>query len=266
MKHEVTPGLIENLGTAEAPASKKGVGKKGTVQGNDALSEANYLGYTIASVDIETLDLSQNCVVYEIGIIFTNVLPRAGRLWGTKDIATLLHMGETQTGLVFEREVLKISIIEQMLNGRTVDQGTLDFHSREMRKRGLEAADFFTAHEKNASRVAVARKLLCAAFAKHKPKEVWVNHTSFDIPRITGALFNNEVNALPWNFRAECDIATAKVAYRWRLNSLDSKLKPDPLRFPDAELDEKHDSIADCLYNLSALSVCLFDVIERKDQ
>jgi hypothetical protein len=134
-----------------------------------------------------------------------------------------------------------------------------------MPKRGIDAADFFTTHERKSSRLAVARKALCGLFARHKPKEIWVNHTSFDIPRITGALFHSEANSLPWSFRAECDIATAKNQYRRRLNALESKLKDDPLRFPDAAQDEKHDSIADCLYNLSALSVCQFDVIEHKE-
>lgn len=226
----------------------------------NALDHFNKLDYTIAGLDIETLDLSQNCVVHEIGIVFTNILPKSGMQWSTLDLPTLNYYNG-RDGIIFSADTIRVSIIEQQLNGRTVTKDTLDFHAREMKKRGIDAKEYFFDHEKQAVSVIVARGLLEHVVKLHSPKEVWVNHTSFDIPRITGAIFNSEANALPWHYWAEMDLHTAKAQYRRRLNADTSKIKPDPLKFPDSKKSEMHDAIADCLYNLSALSICMFDVL-----
>lgn len=209
---------------------------------------------TIAAVDLESLDLTQNCVVYEIGVVFTNFLPVPTRLWRPSDLQTLRFKAQ-ENGRVFTSYTFKLSIMEQVLNGRTVSQDTLEFHKKAMPKRGINIYDYFTEHEREAERLYNARKLLKQAFDYHKPTELWCNHTSFDMPRIAGALYNGEANALPWHFRTELDIATAKLMFR-----KERKIKKgdtDPLNFPAPVVEERHDSIADCLYNLSALSVCL---------
>lgn len=209
---------------------------------------------TIAAIDLESLDLKQNCVVYEIGVVFTNFLPVPTRLWRPSDLQTLCVKAK-DAGRVFNAYTFKLSIMEQVLNGRTMSQDTLEFHKKAMPKRGIDVRDYFTDHEREAERLVNARKLLTQAFDLHKPTEVWCNHTSFDMPRISGALFNGEANALPWHFRTELDIATAKLMFRKERNI--KRGDTDPLHFPEPEVEERHDSIADCLYNLSALSVCL---------
>ena len=91
-------------------------------------------------------------------------------------------------------------------------------------------------------------------FDGYKPSEVWLNHTSFDVPRLITVLYGaNSVNALPWHFQKEFDIATAKLVWRKRSPKSQHAL----LKFDISKKDERHDSLADCLYNLSALSVCM---------
>jgi hypothetical protein len=140
--------------------------------------------------------------------------------------------------------------------GRVATLDTFNFHKKLLKARGMNPEEYFTDHERNAERLSDAGRVLEAIWGMHKPSELWVNHTSFDMPRVAGALYKGNANALPWNYQTEMDLATAKFLFRKKLNALTSKMQSDPLRFPKPEVDDRHDSISDCLYNLSALSVC----------
>ena len=211
------------------------------------------LDKTIAAVDIETLSLSLNAVVYEIGIVCTNFLPMPGTKWGTKDLAALEALAAGSKGdLIFEIRKILISIEEQVRDGRVTDQDTLNFHKKVFEKRGLDADKEFEKHRLNALTLEQARTMLGRFFAEHTPEEVWFNHTSFDVPRITNVLYNGEPKSVPWNYRSEYDVFTAKQEYR---NALDEGAK-DFTKFQSD--NDHHDSVGDCLYNLAIVSACRF--------
>lgn len=214
------------------------------------------MGYTIATIDLETLALCLNTAVYDMGVVFTNVLPKPGVLWNLSDVAALQALDQNETnGVTFKAMRMHLNVMEQVLDGRTVDQNTVNFHKGLYAKRGVDfTASFMDDQMEKAKSMATARLDLRTQFERYKPSELWVNHTSFDIPRIVTVLYGTEsVNALPWHFQKEFDIATAKLMFR----KMHPMCVPDPLKFDISKADNRHDSIADCLYNLSALSVCL---------
>ena len=75
------------------------------------------LPFTVAAVDLESLSLRPDCVVYEIGVVFTNFLPTPGVLWGTKDLVECNDYHEQDSGFVFYTQRIKLSILEQQING-----------------------------------------------------------------------------------------------------------------------------------------------------
>lgn len=216
-------------------------------------TEIAELDKTISTLDIETLSLSLNAVVYEIGIVCTNFLPVPGVKWGTQHLEALTAMADESKGdLVFGYIKIRLSIIEQVLSGREIDTETVKFHDKVFDRRGLTALSEFTKHEQSALTTEQARVALRRLVAWHQPEEVWFNHTSFDVPRITSVLYNGVANSVPWNYRAEYDVFTAKQEYRNGLNDGDrdyTKFKSD---------NDHHDSIGDCLYNLAVVSACRF--------
>jgi hypothetical protein len=142
----------------------------------------------------------------------------------------------------------------QVLAGRTVDAETVKFHSRVLAKlnttieKVLEAPGHATLDS--------ARVALSSIFKDTPVSEVWFNHPQFDSTRICSTLFDGNPDALPWRFNQEFDIATVKKPFTHRFKQA-APGAISPLEFKGYKA-QKHDSIADCLYNLSALSLSLY--------
>lgn len=218
------------------------------------LKDVVELDRVVCAIDIETLSLSLNALVYEIGVVCTSFLPIPGTKWGVKDLDALVDLSErnTDNDLVFSYTRVPLSIVEQVLSGRHVDNGTVQFHEKVFAKRGLSHKNEFRKHELNALTLDDARGLLDLYIGNIQPKEVWFNHTSFDSPRITNVLYNGEANSVPWNYRSEYDVFTYKQSYGEALKDGDR----DYTKFSTD--NDHHDSIGDCLYNLAVLSACRF--------
>jgi hypothetical protein len=220
------------------------------------------LPHTVASLDLESLSLDQNAVIHEIGVVFTNFLPFPGTLWTLSDIPFLTKKTELVESVnptpawvpVFYQARIALSVAEQVLMGRVVDTSTLDFHKSVFKKKQKVFSVEMLEQQKESLTIDAARTRFDTLFKTYAPEQVWVNHTSFDVPRINNLLYDSKPNALPWTYRKEHDIHSAKTIFRSRV-----KTDRDPLRFTDSGNDSDiHDSVADCLYNLSALSICLY--------
>lgn len=212
------------------------------------------LDRVVCAIDIETLSLSLNALVYEIGLVCTNFLPLPGNKWGTDDLDDLVAFAANNKSNDFQFDYARIQlpIVAQVLAGRHVDPGTVAFHKKILASRGLDIQQAFRQHELSAGTLDEAREELGVLLGTLAPNEVWFNHTSFDVPRISNALYNGEANAVPWNYREEYDVFTYKQAYRDSLKDGEkdyTKLSSD---------SDHHDSIGDCLYNLAVLSACRF--------
>lgn len=87
----------------------------------------------IASVDIETFGLSLDCVVDEIGVVVTNFLPIATSedAPGLEALMRCLAANDGEgVGLVYDSVGLILRPLEQILNGRSFDKGTIAFRRR----------------------------------------------------------------------------------------------------------------------------------------
>lgn len=196
----------------------------------------------IATIDIETLSLAQNAVVMEIGVIVTSVLPLPGRLWSEEELVDL-----TDAGLI-KFECLFPSITEQVLLGGHVDQGTVKFHTELYAKRGMKFVDEM--NELQRCGIAQCSLDLQGMLVGGSKEEIWFNHPQFDVTRMTWMFTQAGVKELPWRYRAEADVATAVRMYRQHCKRTGDQ---DLTRvFPKQE--KAHTGIADCLYNLAAIS------------
>lgn len=249
------------------------------------LNQGWLLQKPIALLDIETLSLRTDGVVTEIGIVVTNIIPKAGTKWSVATasrVSQLVEEYNQEYGSDSERGILvfnvfkfDLEITEQVLKGRHVDAETVRIRNKWLADRKawfianqkesyVPLYDDLTEKFKNESSKMITCSQAASAmeniFADNSIEEIWMNHTSFDIPRLQNLFYGTEVNQLPWHYRKEQDIASIKTAFRFRckMNDYLKDTDHDLLNWPQDLSQETHDSIGDCLYNMAVLSVCLF--------
>jgi hypothetical protein len=225
-----------------------------TATSSISFGQLHRLPHTIAALDIETLSLDQDAVVHEVGVVFTNILPPKGVLWTLEDLQSLQEAKENGFEHIIASSRIRLLIVEQVLMGRRVDLNTVGFHSKLIKARGQDTLDYFQQHETHAISTNEAKGFLAHLWATYTPTEVWVNHPSFDVPRLVGALFEDKANAVPWRHHEEFDVFTAKHLYRQQLLTGEADLTKFP---PNKDI---HDSVADCLYNLSVLRGSVYNL------
>lgn len=207
---------------------------------------------TIATIDCETLSLHRDAVVYEIGIIITDVLPVNGVSWTPKDLQELEAVGELKYTTIYP------SVLAQVLLGRRIDITTVAFHEEYRRKNGLSRFKHHLAEleavELNVAQVEL-RRFLNECWDT-KVAEVWFNHPEFDVPRIEGALEDGNQNyTVPWNYRSVCDVSTEVKRYRRTLRPV---LDQDATKLIKTDPKIAHTGIGDCIYNLQVIAATGF--------
>lgn len=206
----------------------------------------------IATLDIETLSLSTNAIVDEIGVVVTNVLPSpnyASPPFDYSGIVRELHLATSMKHLVCNKYTWHLDVMEQLfLMERVVDKGTIRFRNKVdslyHRYGGKEpsSTDIF---DVKSVYEALSNVLTQVA-------EVWINHIDFDIVRLESlfAAFLDGRNLL--QHRVAQDIATVKTFIR---NSPEFHHITNFRSTPNEEQKElqQHIAVNDCFYNLWAL-------------
>lgn len=98
----------------------------------------------IGFVDIETLALRRDkrSVVYDVGMLVTNIVPEPGYVWNQEDAKRIdlkIALGDPLVmhhGIVFEQLHWSPSILEQILCDRVIDPDTLLWHRARFAKMG----------------------------------------------------------------------------------------------------------------------------------
>lgn len=207
----------------------------------------------LVGVDIETLSLRQDCVIYEIGVAHYQ-LPIHG--------ATVLSEAFTEQeriDLIFlefdciSTSTIYLNILEQQFQfGRHVDESTVSYHLELMEKAGVKTLEEYFGQGKAEPGSAPCRtaaegldrlRVVC-----ENAEQVWINHPEFDIGRLTSLALDVEFEGDLWPHRSVRDVATRR----------DSPVKPDVdalinaynLRSPPPPGKGKHTGAYDAKWNL----------------
>lgn len=194
----------------------------------------------IATIDIETLSLARNAVIFEIGIVVTEEVPTPGTLWKNP-----LDFPNNSSLILCNRISLELS--SQKEKGRLIDDSTMEFHRNNYKALGSDFDVYLKHAELTSLGAEGAFGEIRSMLTENGVKEVWMNHTHFDHIRLE-SYFEDFALGMPWMYNQAYDVATAIRIYRNKLSSTDI----DQTRFEKTEF--AHTSIADCLWNLSVLS------------
>ena len=201
----------------------------------------------IAAIDIETLGFAHNAVISEIGVIKTSVVPQPGSPpWDVNDLEWLKALG------LLDYRVYQPSVLDQVKFGAVIETSTIEFHKK---NRGEDFEHTLYANATQDIRTQVLEPLIAfldtPVYSRSAPTEVWVNHPSFDVPRLEWLKRLVDFKMPLWHYRKECDVFTAVRMYRKAVaarKGLDlTKVQPVSARV--------HYALDDCVYNLSMVSI-----------
>ena len=173
----------------------------------------------VGTLDIETLGMTSDAVVYEVSLITAEV----DEYYKVVDGAAI---PKEWTG--------KLDILIQMLNNRAIEQGTLAFHFKNFKENTAQKI-LEGGHGPQAHPQAVLQHIAdeCSSL-----DELWINGTSFDPPILQHLNQMFRPDKPLWYFRIENDIRTIR-----------SRLS---LSEPGTST-AKHESIEDCRWNWSII-------------
>jgi len=209
--------------------------------------------HNVAVIDLETFSLETNAVVYEFGLIITNVVPVTRpdhpnwQSFGVTKLESLIQDKQEDYALplIFQTYQWFPHIGEQCVLGLSLDKETVDFH----KKLDANFIETYTERQKVSISVKELHSKLKAALEQFSVKEIYANHPQFDLI-ITRNLFKTVGLNNPWKYNEEFDIATVRKVYQ---NSLGkgmadfSKLEKLP--------NVIHTALGDCLWNLHILGL-----------
>ena len=185
----------------------------------------------IAGLDIETLSLEQDAVVFQIGVAIHTFIPPS--TYPVPDNEQQVFNPTTKS--------IGLEVMGQLMEGRSVSKDTMDFHRKVAAKHGLDIVNdvvvrelYFHQAELQRYSLKEAREVLFSLLSK--VHEVWINHPEFDLPRLKGALQVKEANPL-FDFRKVRDIAT---------------IRGSGISLPEIENStrDRHDAVLDATWNL----------------
>ena len=204
-----------------------------------------FLDHPIAVLDTETLSLSKTGAIFDVGFVITEVLPAYGQMW---DAAGLKKAADFGLCRAFS---FSPSVLEQTLNGRTIDPATVDWHEEKYKAKGL---DFHAELIRRSKESMTANELMVemsTLILTHNIKEMWMNHPQFDETYMENYFKSMSVKGIPWHYQASFDVATAKLAYRKRIQALNQT----DLSKQFKDTGEIHTGLGDCCYNLAIISL-----------
>jgi 3' exoribonuclease, RNase T-like len=185
----------------------------------------------IAGLDIETLSLEQDAVVFQIGVATETFIPPTTYPVPPEELAPFAPQTRS----------IGLEIMYQLMDGRSVSKDTMDFHRKVATKHGLDIDNdpvvrgiYFHQAELQKYTATEARDVLFKLLSG--VQEVWINHPEFDLPRLKGALRITEANPL-FDFRKVRDIATIR----------NSGISIPKIENPHKE---RHDAVHDATWNL----------------
>lgn len=216
------------------------------------------LDEVIAFVDIETLALRRDkrSVVYDVGMLVTNIVPEPGCVWNKEDAKRIdlkIALDDPlimDHGIVFEQHHWSPSILEQILCDRVIDPDTMLWHRARFAKMGGNF-DSYLKEFQNLGGCPVARvhSDMMEIVQKHSIKDVWANHPQFDFSTLDCMWEDCGVKNVPaWSYKTEMDVATAKNLYRKR-----HAIQADRTRDLKSDHDA-HTGLGDCFYNLHVVA------------
>jgi hypothetical protein len=184
---------------------------------------------TLAGLDIETLSLENDAIVFQVGIAVSTFVPPSK------------YPTPTEEDQIFRPEVYSfgVNILEQMVAGRSYSKDTLDFHRKVAASTTNHSLD--TVSGINAY-FCQDTSFVCSEAASNirrilsNADEVWINHPEFDLPRLFGAL-NITTKEPLFDFRRVRDVCMARKS---------------GLRLPDVANGNRHrhDASLDASWNL----------------
>lgn len=184
---------------------------------------------TLAGLDIETLSLDENAVVFQVGVAVDKF---------TAPSSFPIPENELE---IYKPTIYSfgLDILEQINRGRTISQDTINFHHGVAKKFKIDIVNcredreaYY--HQDNVLSVESLADQLRDIF--QGVDEIWVNHLDFDLPRLRGALRVTAADPL-FHFRKPRDVVTARKS---------------GLRLPDIpnENRDRHDASLDASWNL----------------
>lgn len=218
-----------------------------------------HLPAPIAGVDIETLGWAPNAAIFEIGVLKTLVVPNPNLhvTWDEDDLLELQSRG------LVDYRVFKPSVTQQLAAGAVIETSTIDYH-RTIRGADFEEVMWREATEEVSSVVVQLREFCNTPILfmggslqdSRSPEEVWVNHPSFDVPRLDWLKRTVGIRQAYWDYQKEFDVATAKLMYRKTLKRRPGA--PDLTRLLPKN-PRTHFAVHDCVYNLHMVGICSYN-------
>ena len=185
----------------------------------------------LAGLDIETLSLEGDAVVFQIGIAVETFSPPS--TYPIPDNEIRVFNPTTKS--------IGLDIFDQLINGRSMSKSTMDFHREVASKHGFDIVNstidrntYFHQTDPQRYPFKETRKVLTELL--WDVHEVWVNHPEFDLPRLKGALMATESEPL-FDFRKVRDIST---------------IRKSGISLPKIEnaSRDRHDAVLDATWNL----------------
>jgi hypothetical protein len=170
----------------------------------------------IAGLDIETLDLNKTtAVVMDIGI-------------SVYDLSKEMEVGKYS---------LRPCIMEQLVLGRTIDLGTVQFHINNYHETREGLIDHLNNPPSVNDTIKNVHEMMTQIFVG--VSEIWINGLSFD-PVVLETLFAcRGLKTLPWSFRKEVDVRSFRTLFKKHGISLLS----------DTSVSQ-HEAVADAQWNV----------------
>lgn len=181
----------------------------------------------IAGLDIESLSLEPDAVVFEIGIAKFDT--------STLDLTSHLVLPD---------------ISQQVASGRRIDQETIDWHVNtvHMGDHAAFAARLAQAWRDDGIHLQVSKSHQIIRDYLKDADEIWINGLSFD-PVVISSLFGPYFpgrESIPWVYTKESDVRTARRPLK--LPGFPSILLPESLEVDDSM---KHHAVYDAIWNVA---------------
>lgn len=177
------------------------------------------LWHRVAVLDTETLDLADTGVIWELGLIVVDC-----KLDYTSPIIVSKHCWQ-------------LPVVPQLARGRTASASTLKWMSETY-------SNFETLLDDRPNVTTVGAVMFNIKDLLDSVKELWVNHTDFDLPKIRGlARAYNEDPEKLWHYRTPHDLYTLRSKF-----GLTGK-RSEPTKGVD------HRALADCEWMLNQLKL-----------
>jgi hypothetical protein len=179
----------------------------------------------LVSIDLETLSLSPNAVVYDIGVAtFEYSGPPVGG-------AHPLHSVPTPAYSELVKQIRTCSYFpdrkSQVRRGRKTDPSTIEFHNQLAYSRGQTADEYYPEPSGWIADILNSLREDCA-----NADEIWFNGTSFDCPILKTLqeqyCFDAAGSEPLWNYKVERDLRTLRALHNedYRLMSDHKDLLP----------------------------------------